>query len=404
MAKKEKGKKEEINIIKETPETEAKSDIDIDIPKESGEGFPGEEPELLIPEYNEDTPASDNPKGKEQKKDKKASSKEKDNSELVIEDIIMVEEAGEAGPTKSSVSSFTPDKHHRAKKLFGSHRHAYAAPLGFACILLAIIGLISVVIFSIKLTASIVDNTDEKNAFGWRVYPVLMFDPPAFDNPTQLDEVFTLKTALWKTILENRTKYSYNDMGMMVVPVSDLDVAAKSLYGGEVKLNHQTINEGYEYFYIYDENQKTYMVPTQGQTARYSPKVVKISKADNIYTLLVGYVPPNDLWNIDTEGNMSEPAPTKYMYYDLLKVQSGGYNLLSVRQVPKEELPADIELSTGQMNQTRYDEYVEDYLSQMTGASPEEPIPANAEPAEGEDAPLDDTGESEPTPEEENEG
>ena len=57
-------------------------------------------------------------------------------------------------------------------------------------------GAISVVSLGVRLVARILDNTNQKEAFEWKIYPVLMLDPATFDDPAQLDDVFLLKTAM----------------------------------------------------------------------------------------------------------------------------------------------------------------------------------------------------------------
>ena len=146
----------------------------------------------------------------------------------------------------------------RAKKIINKKRkHRYVAAVGAALIVLDLVGSISVVSFLVNFTGRLIENTSQKERFEWKVYPLLMLDPATFDDPNQLDEVFILKTALWSTLLENRSVYSYNENGLLVVPASDLDVAAKKLYGSGVTLKHQTFSEGYEYFYVYDEETNT---------------------------------------------------------------------------------------------------------------------------------------------------
>lgn len=246
--------------------------------------------------------------------------------------------------------------------LWNRRKHRWAAPVGLVVIILAVIGFIAVIIGGLNLSARVIDNTKEKETFAWKIYPLLIFDPAAFDDPSQLDHVFLLKTALWKTLLENRTKYSYNDDGMLVVPASDLNVAAKSLYGDTVKLDHQTFSEGYEYYYIYDESISAYLVPVMGQTAEYTPDVVRITKTEDTYTLLVGYVTQSTLWNMDTEGNLKETFPSKYMYYDLKKLGKDNYIITAVREVPADEVPETENSDTQQqLNETRYGEILGSY-------------------------------------------
>lgn len=246
----------------------------------------------------------------------------------------------------------------KARKIIDKKRkHKYAATIGAVLIALAVLGTISLCSILINLGARVLDNTSQKEAFEWKVYPVLMLDPATFDDPAQLDEVFVLKTALWSTLLENRTKYDYNEQGMLIVPASDLDVAAKRLYGSAVTLNHQTFFEGYEFNYLYDEETGTYLVPVMGQTAAYVPEVVDISKDGSTYTLIVGYVAPTTLWNVSEDGE-SESVPDKYLYYDLEKIDRRNYIIKAVRSIPADELPEDLEVSDMQsLNATQYFDY-----------------------------------------------
>ena len=257
------------------------------------------------------------------------------------------------------------------RKINRKRKHKYVATVGAALIGLATVGAIALCVMLVNFGIGILDNTARKEAFEWKVYPLLMFDPATFEEPNQLDEVFVLKTALWSTLFENRTKYAYDEKGMLLVPASDLDVAAKSLYGESVVLNHQTFSEGYEFFYIFDEETNTYSVPVSGQTASYVPKVVDIKKDGDIYTLIVGYVAPTTLWNVSEDGS-SESVPDKYLYYDLQKTGRNSYVIKSVRTIPEEELPEDLEVSEMQsINSTQYfdyDEIYQEYLGeQMNG-------------------------------------
>lgn len=294
------------------------------------------------------------------------------------EEVIVDLSSGEEEPSvKKKKPFFYKAKKHISKK----RKHKYAATVGAVLIGLALIGTISLCSVLINLGARFLDNTSQKNAFEWKIYPLLMFDPATFEDPSQLEEVFVLKTSLWSTLLENRTKYAYDENGMLLVPASDLDVAAKSLYGGSVTLKHQTFSEGYDFFYLFDEDTNTYSVPIMGQTAGYAPKVVDIKKDGNIYTLIVGYVAPTTLWNISEDGS-TESVPDKYLYYDLEKLDGGNYIIKSVRRIPEDELPEDLEVSDMQsLNQTQYfdyDEIQQEYMEQeMAGDKAAEGNPSD---------------------------
>ena len=150
--------------------------------------------------------------------------------------------------------------------------------------------------------------------------------------------------------------------------------------------------EGYDFFYLYNEETKTYSVPIMGQTASYVPKVVDIAKDGDFYTLIVGYVAPTTLWNVSEDGS-SESVPDKYLYYDLEKIENGNYIIKSVRRIPEDELPEDLEVSDMQsLNATQYfdydeiqQEYMEQEMEENKDASADIPAEELPETSEGEE-------------------
>lgn len=335
------------------------------VSEESDPGFVIEEVVALdtgseIVKIGEETEENIEHEDEEETPENADANEENSESEEVIEVDLSAEETSEKGK-----KILFPN----AKKYIGTRRkHKYAATIGAVLIGLAIIGTFSLCSILFNLGARVLDNTRQKEAFEWKVYPLLMLDPAAFEDPNQLDKEVILKSALWATLLENRTKYNYDENGMLLVPASDLDVAAKRLYGGKVSLEHRTFSEGYDFFYIYSEETNTYSVPIMGQTASYVPKVVDISKDGNMYTLIVGYVSPTTLWNVSEDGS-SESVPDKYLYYDLEKIDRGEFVIRSVRRIPEDELPEDLEVSDMQsLNQTQYfdyDEIQQEYMEQQ---------------------------------------
>lgn len=309
-----------------------------------------------------------------------ANAENDDDDEVIVVDLAADEEnkTAKEAPLHKKKPLFEKAKKHI------SHRrtHKYAATIGAVLIALALVGTLSVCSILFNLGARILDNTGQKEAFEWKIYPLLMFDPATFDDPKQLDEEFVLKTSLWATLLENKTKYNYDEFGYLLVPASDLDVAAKSLYGSGITLEHKSFSEGYDYAYNYNEETKIYSVPVLGQSAGYVPKVVDIAKDGSVYTLIVGYVAPTTLWSVSEDGS-SESVPDKYLYYDLEKIARNEYVVKAVRNIPADELPEDLEVSDIKfMNPTQYLDYDAIQQEQMNTQLEE----AEAENAEAEAA------------------
>ena len=208
-------------------------------------------------------------------------------------------------------------------------RHKTLATLGAIVFAMAVIGTITVAIFSFNLTGRLLDNTKAKQKLEHFLLPVVMLDPGDFASPQQADPLMLLQSSIWSVLLsKNRGDLVENDQGY-VVTASDVDVQAAKLFGADIRLHHQGI-DNYEEQINYDEETKSYTIPVISQMAVYTPRILNISNKGDLYTLEVGYVPPGNLWQTDADGNTYEPEPDKSMIMELKKVK-GGYNILSIK-------------------------------------------------------------------------
>ncbi len=219
-------------------------------------------------------------------------------------------------------------------------RRRGAAPIGAIFILLAAIGLAAVVIFTVGLTKNFIDNTAQKTEFEEMIRPVMMFDPVPFEDPNDLEPVTLLQASMWSALLgEKRGSYQYDEMKMLVVPASDLDVNATALFGPTVALKHQTFGN-YDTTFVYDEETKTYRVPIVAQTGTYTPRIDKITQQGAEVLLMVGYLPPDTLWTAEqAQREDGEAQPDKHMVYVLEKNDKGDYYISAIRDTANAGLP-----------------------------------------------------------------
>ncbi|SDO07996.1 hypothetical protein [Acetanaerobacterium elongatum] len=207
-----------------------------------------------------------------------------------------------------------------------------AAPIGLVLLLLCGIGLVTLVLGGIALGQSFINNDKEKAKFEKFLLPVVMYDPPAFESVTTLDQAMLLQTSMWAAILNNDdAKWAKDDLGFAQIPASELDVQAAKLYGTAVKLEHQSFGD-FETNYVYNADTKTYSVPPAATTQVYTPKVTNITKKGDEVILRVGYVPPGSVWEIDDNGNRKQPDPDKYLEYHLQKSETG-YIIVSLKYI-----------------------------------------------------------------------
>ncbi len=203
--------------------------------------------------------------------------------------------------------------------------------LGTVVLIFAVIGVITVAVSAARLVSSAVNRTAMKKEFEEYLLPVLMFDPVPFESVEDADSLMLLQASLWGALLDEKSgNYSYDEMKLLVVPASDVDVAGANLFGPDLRLEHQSFGD-YEISYIYNETTKTYHVPVTAKTSVYTPKVEKIEKDRSGYTLTVGYVPPGFNWLF--QGDDEEKVPDKYMLY-VLKKYDKKYYISAIRDVP----------------------------------------------------------------------
>lgn len=204
-------------------------------------------------------------------------------------------------------------------------KHKYAVHLSGIFIALALLGIATVVYLSIRLTFAVLDNSKEKLMFEDIIRPVVMYNPPPFEKAGDIEMPSLLQYSMWSTLMgEKRDLYQFGENGELIVPASDLDVAAAKLFGPEVKLAHRTFGE-LDMVYYYDEESSVYNVPIAAQLYVYTPSVEEITKNGEYLELLVGYIPSGISWKTDYSGGRGVPAPEKYMVYVMQRSKDGYY-------------------------------------------------------------------------------
>lgn len=218
----------------------------------------------------------------------------------------------------------------------------YAAPIGGIFIILCFFGFFSLISSSFRFTQSLLDNTDAKHAYEQQLLPVLMFDPPPFEDPATMRQIDLLMYSVWAAVLgDKRDIYEYDDNMSLIIPASDVDLAAYKLFGAGVTLSHDTFGD-YDITYVYDIATKSYHVPVGALTGFYTPRVEEIVKKGDVIQLKVGYIPPANALNIDLSGKGNkERTADKYMTYELRKNKKE-YFLYAMRDVEGATLPGGI--------------------------------------------------------------
>ena len=207
---------------------------------------------------------------------------------------------------------------------------------GIAITLLAIVGLYSTVVFTAGKIREFADNTQQKNEFARFIYPIVICDPPPFNQTVKLRSETLITASIWDIILyEDKSKYEA-DFDMIIVPELDVEQHGTKLFGTGLSFEHQSII-GVDVQFYYDESIKSYRIPSNPKYFNYSPYIENISRVGERYTLTVGYVSPTPAWLTLTSDE--EPSPEKYMEYVVSK-RGDEMTLVAIQESPlKAESP-----------------------------------------------------------------
>ena len=246
------------------------------------------------------------------------------------EAAASAEQPAEEVPAEAAAPAEKAEEPAQKKPRKKRGKHRYAAPVGGAYILLALIGVIAVIYGAVQLYGKLTDNSKLLRQIERQIQPVMMFDPAPFDNIQDVDNKVLVKTSIWSCMYsDKRGSYTYDDNGMILIPVSDVEVAAVKLYGPEVKLTHTSLDED-GISYTYDAENNVYRVPMMAQGGYYTPMVVDMQKNGDVYEVTVGYVAPGASWTTTEDGDSYTPTPDKYMIYRMKK-EDGEYYIVGIK-------------------------------------------------------------------------
>ncbi len=208
-----------------------------------------------------------------------------------------------------------------------------AVAVGATVLAFALVGVVTVAVLLTQWAISWFDDSEKKASFEKFIAPVVMVDPVAFSNVANADEHALLMSSMWNLLTgigENETTYPEDEYGMMLIPASDLDVSAASLFGSEVSLSHQTFGNT-SLTFEYNAENSCYTVPPMGYNVQYQPRVDKIRRKGKMYTLTVAYMASST--TLAPSENTAKPD--KIMYYTLEKIAKNKYVIRAIQETPQ---------------------------------------------------------------------
>lgn len=201
-------------------------------------------------------------------------------------------------------------------------KHKWAFPVGLLVVLLAAVGIVTIVISAANGIGMAVERSKNYDDYNKLLTPVVLIDPDNFDDITKADMSQLIDISIWSLLKSDLTpdKYESTENGMLI-PQTDVETQFKSLFGTEISPVHATV-EGYGYEFSYDSVKGVYTIPLTGITPIYTPTVVGVDKSSGSVVLTVACL-AGDAWQQGEDGKMVEPAPDKYIKVTLRTAQDG---------------------------------------------------------------------------------
>lgn len=264
-----------------------------------------------------------------------------------------------------------------------NNRRLARQAVGGVALLLALIGLFTVLGWIVGLVRSALDDSGLRKAYRDRLYGMVMLDPVAFDDVNSVDPGVFKQAAIWGTVYQVQNsggsldQYERDpDTGSAMIPALEVDTYIANLLGPEYKVPEGTFSTE-EFVYQYDEEKQAYLVPVTSSVAQYTPTVEKISRRDGKRIVTVGYV-PTATNNATGELSLTAPTePTKYMDYVFTRGENRQWYLTALRE---SEMQVEVTPTPAPT-----DALVEDLQNEELGtadapSAAEEPAPEPAEP------------------------
>lgn len=228
-------------------------------------------------------------------------------------------------------------------------KNKLAFPVGIIAIVLATIGLVTIISKGIGFIKTKTEKAELKLQYEEMLKPVVMFDPDPFDDLTQADIPQLLNSAVWALLMsENGTEkypYSQGETVGIVVPQADIEKYFIDLFGTEIDITsmHSSIDMS-TYDITYDAALKSYILPITGVDSAYVPKVYSIDEQGSSVILNVGYIGSKAWADIDSD-EFTAPEPDKYMKITL-RERSGGMYISSIQAADGQEIASQILMET----------------------------------------------------------
>ena len=217
-------------------------------------------------------------------------------------------------------------------------RRRISAFIGAVALLFAVMILFSAVKTVVSGFNNIGSTSEKKTEYTEFISPVVVNDPMPFESIEKADNNMLLQSSIWQALRELDETEGYEHVSdatnKIVLPAENVEKAAKELFGRNVQLNMNVLNE-YDgsALYYYDNIYNTFHITRSGITGP-SAVITKIAQKSDYISLVVGYVQQEEMSLTSSES--TEVECYKFMEYVLALNSDGSYYIKSIRNYVEE--------------------------------------------------------------------
>ena len=269
--------------------------------------------------------------------------------------------------------------------------------LGAIALLLALIGLFTVLGWVVSALRTALDDSGRRASYADRLYGMVMLDPLPFDDVSTVDPGVFKQAAIWGTVYEiqknggSLDQYERDpDTGSAMIPKLEIDTYISNLLGPDYPITDGSFSTD-EFVYQYNEEKQCYLVPVTSSVAQYTPEVEKISASGGKMYVTVGYIPTT---SNSASGELSLTAPTdpvKYMDYVFTRGENRDWYLsalqeseMKVEATPTPSPTAEVTQDTQSLVESQLNASMTDAADSTATEEPAEST--DSEPTESTDA------------------
>ncbi len=195
---------------------------------------------------------------------------------------------------------------------------------GAIFVVLALIGIGTIVSLTVRGIRSALSHDDEKEVFTSLVAPLVAEDPVPFESIDKANVSMLTESAIWATFDgEDTSKYSSDSEGRLQIPIVDISRYFKKMYGSSVEMIRRKSFSLLNLTYEYDSDTDTYAIPAVNFTGAYAARVTDVATTGGTKVLKVAYLKPGS--KIDMSQPLDPESVVKYMDYILMKDGSDWY-------------------------------------------------------------------------------